>query len=49
MENITMDKIAKKIIASAFKVSNTLGIGFVKKVNENAHLHPTPNWKAAQP
>ena len=39
MEEITIDKITEKIIASAFKVSNTLGIGFVEKVYENAHVH----------
>jgi GxxExxY protein len=37
MEEISIDKITEKIIASAFKVSNTLGIGFVEKVYENAH------------
>ena len=39
MEEISLDKITEKIIASAFKVSNTLGIGFVEKVYENAHAH----------
>jgi GxxExxY protein len=39
MEEITIDKITEKIIASAFKVSNTLGIGFVEKVYENARAH----------
>jgi GxxExxY protein len=39
LEEITIDKITEKIIASAFKVSNTLGIGFVEKVYENAHSH----------
>ncbi len=39
MEEITIDKITEKIIASAFSVSNTLGIGFVEKVYENAHAH----------
>ena len=39
MEETTIDKITEKIIASAFKVSNTLGIGFVEKVYENAHAH----------
>jgi len=28
MDEILIDKITEKIIASAFKVSNTLGIGF---------------------
>jgi GxxExxY protein len=39
MAEIIIDKITEKIIASAFKVSNTLGIGFVEKVYENAHAH----------
>ena len=39
MEDISVDKITEKSIASAFKVSNTLGIGFVEKVYENAHAH----------
>jgi len=37
MEEINIDKVTEKIIASAFKVSNILGIGFVEKVYENAH------------
>ena len=39
MEDMAVDKITEKIIASAFKVSNTLGIGFVEKVYENALAH----------
>jgi GxxExxY protein len=39
MEDIIVDKITERIIASAFKVSNTLGIGFVEKVYENALAH----------
>ena len=39
MNEIITDKITEKIIASAFKVSNTLGIGFMEKVYENAHAH----------
>jgi len=39
MDEIIIDKITEKIIASAFKVSNTLGIGFMEKVYENAHAH----------
>ncbi len=39
MEETSIDKITEKIIASAFKVSNTLGIGFVEKVYENAHAY----------
>ena len=38
-EDASVDQITKKIIASAFMVSNTLGIGFVEKVYENAHAH----------
>jgi len=34
-----LDKITERIIACAYKVSNTLGIGFVEKVYENAHAH----------
>ena len=32
-------KITQKIIGCAFEVSNTLGIGFVEKVYENALVH----------
>ena len=39
MEKITIDKITETIIASAFKVSNALGIGFEEKVYENALSH----------
>jgi len=39
MEEVAIDKLTGKIIASAFKVSNALGIGFVEKVYENAHAH----------
>jgi GxxExxY protein len=34
-----LDKITETIIGSAHTVSNTLGIGFVEKVYENAHVH----------
>jgi GxxExxY protein len=34
-----LDKITERIISCAYKVSNTLGIGFVEKVYENAHFH----------
>ena len=34
-----LDKLTEGIIACAFKVSNTLGSGFVEKVYENAHAH----------
>ena len=39
VKETSIDKITEKIIAAAFKVSNTLGIGFVEKVYENAHAH----------
>jgi GxxExxY protein len=31
-----LNKITEKIIGCAFKVSNTLGVGFVEKVYENS-------------
>ena len=34
-----LDQITEKIISGAYKVSNTLGIGFVEKVYENALFH----------
>jgi GxxExxY protein len=34
-----VNEITKKIIGCAFEVSNTLGIGFVEKVYENALVH----------
>ncbi len=34
-----LNKITEKIIGCAFKVSNTLGVGFVEKVYENALAH----------
>jgi len=34
-----LNKITEKIIGCAFKVSNTLGVGFVEKVYENALTH----------
>lgn len=39
MANIELDKITERIIGCAYTVSNTLGIGFVEKVYENAHFH----------
>jgi len=39
MDELTIDQLTEKIIASAFGVSNTLGIGFVEKVYENAYAH----------
>ncbi|MBI4535190.1 MAG: GxxExxY protein [Ignavibacteriae bacterium] len=35
------DEITKKIIGCAFTVSNTLGVGFLEKVYENALVHET--------
>lgn len=34
-----VNELTKKIIGFAFEVSNTLGIGFVEKVYENALVH----------
>jgi GxxExxY protein len=34
-----LNKLTERIIGCAHKVSNTLGIGFVEKVYENAHAH----------
>ena len=34
-----MNAVTEKIIGCAYKVSNTLGIGFVEKVYENALAH----------
>jgi GxxExxY protein len=34
-----VNEITKKIIGCAYEVSNTLGIGFVEKVYENARAH----------
>lgn len=39
MAEQALDKLTERIIACAFKVSNTLGTGFVEKVYENAHAH----------
>ena len=39
MDKVELDTITERIIGTAHKVSNTLGIGFVKKVYENAHAH----------
>ena len=37
MDDLPLNDLTQKIIASAFTVSNTLGIGFVEKVYENAY------------
>ncbi|MBT3390317.1 MAG: GxxExxY protein [Chloroflexi bacterium] len=34
-----IDKITKTIIGAAYDVSNTLGVGFLEKVYENALVH----------
>ena len=34
-----LDAVSKKIIGAAYKVSNTLGSGFLEKVYENALAH----------
>ncbi len=39
MTNMEIDKITERIIGCAYKVSNTLGIGFVEKVYENSHAY----------
>jgi len=39
MADPEIDKITQRIIGCAYKVSNTLGIGFVEKVYENSHAH----------
>ena len=39
MDKIELDSITERIIGAAHKASNTLGIGFVEKVYENAHAH----------
>ena len=38
-ERIELDNLTERIIGCAHHVSNTLGIGFVEKVYENAHVH----------
>jgi GxxExxY protein len=38
-DTIDINEITKKIIGCAYQVSNTLGIGFVEKVYENALAH----------
>jgi GxxExxY protein len=39
MAEMSVDRLTEHIIACAFTVSNTLGIGFVEKVYENAFAH----------
>lgn len=35
-KNIDLNSLAEKVIGCAYKVSNTLGAGFLEKVYENA-------------
>lgn len=39
MADLELDKITERIIGCAYKVSNTLGIGFIEKIYKNAHFH----------
>lgn len=39
MSQSELDSITARIIGCAHRVSNTLGIGFVEKIYENAHAH----------
>jgi GxxExxY protein len=39
MDGQMLDELTEKIIGCAYQVSNTIGIGFVEKVYENAHVH----------
>ena len=39
MADLEIDKLTEQIIGCAYKVSNTLGVGFVEKVYENAYAH----------
>ena len=39
MSESDVNKITEKIIGCAFRVSNTLGAGFLEKVYENALTH----------
>ena len=39
MDDIEINKITEKVIGCAYQVSNSLGIGFVEKVYENALAH----------
>jgi GxxExxY protein len=39
MNDIDLNKLTEKIIGCAFDISNSLGIGFVEKVYENAYAH----------
>lgn len=39
MQTLEVNTVTEKIIGCAYKVSNTLGIGFFEKVYENALAH----------
>ena len=39
MTKVELDAVSEKIIGAAYKVSNTLGAGFLEKVYENALAH----------
>ncbi len=39
MEELELNELTKRIIACAYTVSNTLGVGFVEKMYENAYTH----------
>ncbi len=43
MTEFDINKITEKIIGCAFRVSNTLGAGFLEKVYENALVHELRN------
>ncbi len=39
MVDVELNKLTERIIGHAYEVSNTLGMGFVEKVYENALAH----------
>ena len=39
MANTELDEITERVIGCAYKVSNTLGIGFIERVYENSRFH----------
>ena len=39
IDRSTLNALSERIIGCAFTVSNTLGIGFLEKVHENALAH----------
>jgi GxxExxY protein len=36
---MSMDQLTELVIGSSYKVANTLGVGFLEKVYENALVH----------